>query len=194
MIEVIILTAMYLGVSFLLHIVSFLCIFLLFQKRSVERLNLPSMEEDVETIHQSIQAFTEELEKENEALYKSLVQYVNKKVGRLEGEVESFHEALSKLQFELQHKQTVHIQPNNPVEHISKAPQEQSVPTAAPPITVEEAAPKVDEPATDDLDPKFKMGIQLHREGKTVEEIAKSLKISPIEASFIVNYAKKLDS
>ncbi|WP_182101652.1 hypothetical protein [Niallia taxi] len=193
MIEVIILTGMYLGVSFLLHIVSFLCIFLLFQKRSVERLNLPSMEEDVETIHQSIQAFAEELEKENEALYKSLVQYVNKKVGRLEGEVESFHESLSKIQTELNHKQAAPIQINQPVEHFSQKPLEQPAPIVAPSIT-EESAPISDEPATDDLDPKFKKGIQLYQEGKTAEEIAKSLNINPIEASFIVNYAKKLDS
>lgn len=72
-------TTYLLVISFIVHFIVILTVLVLFQRKSVERANIPSMQEDVEAIHESIASFVDEMEKDNHELYEALVQHVDRK-------------------------------------------------------------------------------------------------------------------
>lgn len=81
-------------ISILIHIFTILAIVILYQRRSLERLNLPTLQDDVETIHHSMESFIDEIEKENEVLYNKLKNYVQNKESKLEQRIQYLEEKL----------------------------------------------------------------------------------------------------
>jgi transcriptional regulator of aromatic amino acid metabolism len=165
-------------VSFLLHLISFFAIVVLYQRRSLERVSLPSLQEDVETIHQSIESFVDELEKENEALYNKLLQHIKKKETEWDGRLKHLEERYNALEV-----------PTEPVESIHSTKIEQE--------SIEEAGSREEEnkqPESlghENKDPKFQQALDLFNQGFSSEQIAKVLQIGKGEADLIVNMIKK---
>jgi transcriptional regulator of aromatic amino acid metabolism len=165
-------------VSFLLHLISIFAIVVLFQRRSLERVSLPSLQEDVETIHQSIESFVDELEKENEALYDKLLQHIKKKEDEWDGRLKLLEESYHALELT--------TEPVEPI-HSTKIEQE----------SIDEEGSKEEENKQPEVfehenkDPKFQQALDLFNQGFSPEQIAKVLHIGKGEADLIVNMIKK---
>lgn len=162
-------TSIFLIVSFLLHLITIFAIVVLYQRRALERVNLPSMQDDVETIHQSIEAFVDELEKENEVLYEKLLQHIKKKEKDWEERLQKIEEKYSALDMESS------IEPEN---------------TSIQDFSVKESE-QVEKLQHNNKDPKYQQALELHNQGFSADQIANVLKIGKGEASLIVNMIGK---
>jgi outer membrane biosynthesis protein TonB len=167
-------------VSFLLHLISIFAIVVLFQRRSLERVSLPSLQEDVETIHQSMESFVDELEKENEALYDKLLQHIKKKENKWDERLMLLEERLDAKLFN---------EPTKPAEPIQ--------PTKIEKTSIELTGSKEEENKQpealqhENKDPKFQQALDLFNQGFSPEQIAKVLHIGKGEANLIVNMIQK---
>jgi transcriptional regulator of aromatic amino acid metabolism len=169
-------------VSFLLHLISIFAIVVLFQRRSLERVSLPSLQEDVETIHQSIESFVDELEKENEALYDKLLQHIKKKENEWDGRLKLLEEKYHALELP-----TVSVEPI----HSTKIEQESIRETGAAGSKEEENKQQPEALEHENKDPKFQQALDLFNQGFSPDQIAKVLHIGKGEANLIVNMINK---
>lgn len=150
-------------ISILIHIFTILAIVVLYQRRSLERLNLPSLEEDVETIHQSIESFIDEIEKENDALYQKIAEHLEEKEKEL---IERIRQLEKKLE---------------DAEASNKA-------VLTPEPISEEREPQRNH---DNYLPKMRQVAELYRQGLSVELISKTLDIGKGEVSLMINLLEK---
>jgi hypothetical protein len=197
---VIVLVAYLLFFSFILHIISFLAIFVLYQRRSLERVSIPSMKEDIETIHQSIQAFVDEMEAENEALYEKLIQHIKKKEVSLDEKVKAIIEQSLKDDQNSATRSNKHFQAEEKIASLP-LPIQSSVesPSSKPSHPIVKSVEKPTEKRIDHLSPlpeesrdaKYQKAIELFQQGFTADKIAKVLQIGKGEANLIVNMIKK---
>ncbi|WP_025027632.1 OmpH family outer membrane protein [Caldalkalibacillus mannanilyticus] len=194
-------------ISFLLHLVTLLAIFILYQRRGLERLNLPSMKDDVETIHESIQAFVEELEKENEALYEKLVQHMKMKEQQWEERIREIEQRLSDTQEQLSQEREkreaeTHMNPSatstmNAEEFTfpladSPPSETDSSPIPAPEISVMEPEKLEQESVEPEASTgHYQKALELYRQGFSPEQISKVLKIGKGETILLINMIKK---
>lgn len=127
------------------------------------------MQDDVETIHQSIESFVDELEKENEVLYEKLLQYVKKKELDWEGRLQKLEEKYNSAEIEIP------IKPQH--------------------TTIQDFSVKEKEQSelfqNNNKDPKFQQALELYNQGFSADQIAKVLKIGKGESNLIVNMIDK---
>jgi wyosine [tRNA(Phe)-imidazoG37] synthetase (radical SAM superfamily) len=175
-------------VSFLLHLISIFAIVVLYQRRSLERVSLPSSQDDVETIHESIESFVDELEKENEALYEKLLQHIRKKESEWDGRLQLIEERLIALEIpaEVERESMEEEQISKEVKQKSKAVEQESEQESR-----EEEKKQTDSLQNENKDPKFQQALELFNQGFSADQIAKVLQIGKGEAGLIVNMIKK---
>lgn len=160
-------SGIFIVVSFLLHLISIFAIVVLYQRRSLERVNLPSMQDDVETIHQSIESFVDELEKENEVLYEKLLQYFKKKENEWEDRLQEIEVKYNALEDSTGQEQMT--------------TQESSV----------EKSEQTELFQNKNKDPKFQQALELYNQGFSADQVAKVLQIGKGEANLIINMIDK---
>lgn len=161
--------------SFILHLLTIFAVIILFQKRSLERVDLPSPPEDTETIHKSMAAFVDELEKENEALYEKLVHYIKSKEEEWDRKIdEEFQKKVEPLNRKLKdwHQQMERLEQT--AEHDEKRP-------SSPQHVL------VNEEKKDQQTDKLEMVAQLHEQGFSKEQIAKMLRIGNGETALMIH-------
>jgi hypothetical protein len=166
------------------------------------------MKEDIETIHQSIQAFVDEMEAENEALYEKLIQHIKKKEVNLVEKVKAIieqaqihdqnsaarsanhsqvGEEIASLPLPIQRNgESLSSSPFYPLEMSVERPIEMS--TEMP--TEKRIDPLSTFPA-ESRDAKYQKAIELFQQGFSADKIAKVLQIGKGEANLIVNMIKK---
>jgi hypothetical protein len=181
-----------LAISFLLHLITLLALFVLFQRRTLERANIPSMKEDVETIHESIQAFVDELEKENEVLYENMLQYTKNK--------EKSWEARIRLVEEKTHQDEQMLNKSNKKTEVKKVALKGrtigSIYRAKP--MIDEASPKVENTTTVTQSSNATIEQSLVNENLTVDKAVKdqlylNIHDSDDEEEHLSNYQKATD-
>lgn len=160
-------SGIFIVVSFLLHLISIFAIVVLYQRRSLERVNLPSMQDDVETIHQSIESFVDELEKENEVLYEKLLQYFKKKENEWEDRLQEIEVKYNALEDSTGQEQMT--------------TQDSSV----------EKSEQTELFQNKNKDPKFQQALELYNQGFSADQVAKVLQIGKGEANLIINMIDK---
>lgn len=160
-------SGIFIVVSFLLHLISIFAIVVLYQRRSLERVNLPSMQDDVETIHQSIESFVDELEKENEVLYEKLLQYFKKKENEWEDRLQEIEVKYNALKDSTGQEQMT--------------TQDSSV----------EKSEQTELFQNKNKDPKFQQALELYNQGFSADQVAKVLQIGKGEANLIINMIDK---
>lgn len=172
-------STIFLVVSFLLHLISIFAIVVLYQRRALERVSLPSMQDDVETIHQSIESFVDELEKENEVLYEKLLQYVKKNE-------KEWEERLYRI--ELRHN--AHENSTEPKQTTTQdsSGEENEQARETKPIKPTKQA---DIFQNQNKDPKFQQALELYNQGFSADQITKVLNIGKGEANLIINMIDK---
>lgn len=209
-----------LGISFLLHILSILAIIVLYQRRTVERIKLPTVKEDIEALHQSMEAFIDEIEKENEELYKRILHYIQEKDSqneerlqelqhRLDTRLDERNQGGQELQ-ELQELQESALKTNESsalaaseelasVSHSSaegeRSPSEPSQDQPSPFHNI------ASETVTEELDPKhqntnlstdkLEQVKTLYRQGFSVDHIAKVLQMGKGETQLVIHLMKQ---
>lgn len=208
------------GISFLLHIITILAVIVLYQRRTLERVNLPTMKEDVETLHHSMEAFIDEIEKENEHLYERMVQHVREKEEQQRRQYDTLTNKLTQSIEDLRREmgQEEAIIQENPVEQrgwpeqteaavqdlasseteITEQEQEQEPPSALINGQGQAGAEQSSADAenrsetAEVLTPeKMEQIKSLYRQGFAVDHIAKVLHIGKGEAQLVVNLMKK---
>jgi hypothetical protein len=162
------------------------------------------MKEDIETIHQSIQAFVDEMEAENEALYEKLIQHIKKKEVNLDEKVKAIIEQSQIGDQNPVTRATKHSQDAEeiasvplPIESYRESPS--SNPSHPIGLSIERLIEKPTEKGIDNLstfpgesrDAKYQKAIELFQQGFSADKIAKVLQIGKGEANLIVNMIKK---
>lgn len=178
-------STIFLVVSFLLHLISIFAIVVLYQRRALERVSLPSMQDDVETIHQSIESFVDELEKENEVLYEKLLQYVKKNE-------KEWEERLYRI--ELRHNAHENsTEPKQTTTQDSSGEENEQARETKPikPTKQKKQTKQADNFQNQNKDPKFQQALELYNQGFSADQIAKVLNIGKGEANLIINMIDK---
>lgn len=194
------------SLSFVIHLFSILAIIVLFQRRSLERVNLPTMQEDVETIHESIEAFVDEVEKENERLYEqmevSIKQHSDEWKDRLEElkiRVHQLEDSLARLdkgspflyrEVQANDESAVPPEPSNHPNISSNTDQGDEHPIVEHPVQARGSADeKVD--GQQSKQETYQRVVDLYKQGFSIDDIAKLLKIGKGEAMLLVNLLEK---
>ncbi|GAA0365274.1 DUF6115 domain-containing protein [Bacillus horti] len=206
------------GISFLVHIFTILAIVVLYQRRTLERVSLPSVKEDVETLHQSMEAFIDEIEKENEGLYERMVGYIQEKDESYQNDVKLLEEKIQRLEKEMYHPERNSSKTEGHIK--SKAVEQSSMDVvrgdesseeeshdmteraSEPPFQTEatdreEAAiegPTIEESAMEEpasAPNKFEQAKELYRQGFSIDHIAKVLQMGKGEAALVVHLMKR---
>jgi flagellar basal body-associated protein FliL len=145
----------------LVHIRSFI-VLSQFKEKRIQML------EDTEAIHQSMEEFVTNLEKENDELYRELVQYIRTKESKLEDRIRVLEE---KLAFET-HRAPV-------VEAAVAKPEEEK--------QAEVVVPHEDESQNEHGHDKIS---QLYKQGFSAKQISKILQIDHGEVELVINMYK----
>ncbi len=196
------LTHVLLIISFILHVISLLAIVVLFQRRSVERLNLPSLEQDVETLHDSMEAFVTEIEKENEILYERIEAILTKKEVEWQYKADELTKNISSLQEKVDHYQNkldAYEQSETYLENAITAdhiPPDQLIAPVHRTIQNEighdfSSLSDIEENLSSQAESKEQRALTLYEQGFTADQIAKILNIGKGETALIINMHKK---
>ena len=145
----------------LVHIRSFI-VLSQFKEKRIQML------EDTEAIHQSMEEFVTNLEKENDELYRELVQYIRTKESKLDDRIRVLEEKLASEAL------------RNPVEEpvVAKPEEEQQVDVMIPNEHVNENEHGHDKIA------------QLFKQGFSAKQISKILQIDHGEVELVINMYK----
>jgi len=169
------------------------------------------MKDDVETIHQSIQAFIDELEKENESLYLKLVDHIKNKEKNWERRIQEMEDHLALMSSTLakikenesigivtneeNHLKTSTIIKEEKVEQKELHVHEEL--ENNPPLITEDLSDNEDTESVpslqnqDEPQDHYQKAQEMYHQGFSIDQIAKILKIGKGEASLIINMIKK---
>jgi GTPase involved in cell partitioning and DNA repair len=159
-----------LGISFFLHIITIFAIIILYQKKSVDRLDSSSTSEEIENLEGTMALFMEELEKGNEQFYQNIIDYVKEKETQTEVR-------LRLLEAKLQESPSVKVSQSN----VSPVKKESSPIKEIPQYDAENMS----------REEKIERTKQLFQQGFSIEQIEKVLHYRKGEIEFIVNLLKQ---
>lgn len=149
-------------ISILLNLICMLAIVVLFQRKPFEKAGKV---EDTAEIHQSIEWFVNKVEKENEALFQKLVNYIKVKESKLDERIQTVEDKIEREIVE-----TTILE--NPL--VEQTDRKQSTTTIHSEISYDEE--KIS---------------QLYKQGFTPKQIAKVLQMDNGEVELIINLFKK---
>lgn len=183
-------------ISFIIHFLTIITLIILYQRKSLERANIPTLKEDVETIHDSIEAFVDEMEKENAALQDTLVQHFKERERVIFAKLAEVEHKLAFQEDQIQ-------EPEKEPDHlVTQSVGEKIMATESPSNDREtritaEAVATVETEGTEEREETAEKSVQelsqlnkaanLYQQGYAANQIAKDLRIGNAEAQLMVH-------
>ncbi|WP_202077139.1 DUF6115 domain-containing protein [Caldalkalibacillus salinus] len=188
-------------ISLILHIATIYAVVLLFQRRSFERT--PTIEQDVETIHDSIASFIDQVEQDNEALYQKLVKHIQdleaKRLKDADAQQQMFQDHVQQLQ-EQKEVLEQRLEKINELWQEAQASQDTINQTEATKLEKKSSKEASEEksPQSEDvhanLHENHEKVLSLHGAGYSVDEIAKKLKIGKGETQLLITLIERKEN
>jgi hypothetical protein len=192
-----------LTLSLILHLIMIFAIIVLFQRRSLERVNLPTLQEDVETIHESIEAFINEVEQENERLYEQMQTSFKRQADEWNKQASALQEYIRQLDERiliLEQRSSVDSSEGTAPDQENPFPAQSATPHIAATVAADVAANPPSQISgqahhkqvgMDEQQQKFQRVVELYKQGFSIDDIAKLLNIGKGEAMLLVNLLDK---